>query len=351
MHPNRFLTSIFLLSTITTASPHPQPSPSWHTLAPISLFPRQEHTTLFVPPSTIAILGGIIPSNDSSLTVPFVTTSLMQFYSIPDNIWSTRAPIPQPLNHLSAAVVDGKIYLLGGLVEAGKSNDDRAWRAIGESWIYDPSLDTWSTLPSLPAGQERGSAAVGVYDKKIYLAGGVTALELYGNQTQATISTVSAFDTVARKWLDVPEPAKLMPAGRDHAGAAVVNQKMYVLGGRERGQGNVKDTVFVLDLCDLEKGWRTSAARMPTARGGVAAGVVGKKIYTFGGEGNRAVESGVFAEVEAYDTVKEKWYGVGSMRVPRHGTYAVGVKGKVYVPGGGIVQGGGPVSDFDVFVP
>lgn len=351
MHSIRFLIPAFFLSTITIASPRVQRHPSWLSLSPIPLFPRQEHTTLFVSPSTIAILGGIVPSNDTTLAVPFQTTSLMQFYSIPTNTWSTRAPIPQLLNHLNAAVVDGKIYLLGGLVEAGNSNDDRAWRAIGESWIYDPSLDTWSTLPSLPAGQERGSAAVGVYNNKIYLAGGVTTLELYGNQTQATVPTVSVFDTVAKKWLDVPEPARLMPAGRDHAGAAVVNQKMYVLGGREQGQGNVKDTVFVLDLCGLEKGWRTSAARMPTARGGVAAGVVGTKIYTFGGEGNLAVESGVFAEVEAYDTVRDKWYGVGSMRVPRHGTYAVGVKGKAYIPGGGIVQGGGPVSDFDVFVP
>ena len=90
---------------------------------------------------------------------------------------------------------------------------------------------------------------------------------------------------------------------------------------------------------------------MPTPRGGVAAGVVGKKVYVFGGEGNPAVESGVFGEVEVYNTVRDRWDSAGQMRVPRHGTYAVGVGRQVYIPGGGVRQSGAPVADFDVFEP
>jgi N-acetylneuraminic acid mutarotase len=71
------------------------------------------------------------------------------------------------------------------------------------------------------------------------------------------------------------------------------------------GQENVKDTVCILDLYNLKAGWKTSAAQMPTARGELAAGLMGKKVYTFGGEGNKAVESGVFDQVEAYDTVTD----------------------------------------------
>jgi N-acetylneuraminic acid mutarotase len=142
-----------------------------------------------------------------------------------------------------------------------------------------------------------------------------------------------------------------LPEARDHAGAAVVGSKMYVLGGRKDGQANKKDTVFVLDLCDLEKGWKTHGAKMPTARGGVATGVVGRKVYVFGGEGDTSVESGVFDEVEAYDAGKDTWESVGKMPMPRHGTYAVGVGKKVYIPGGGVLQGGAPIADFDVFEP
>jgi len=217
--------------------------------------------------------------------------------------------------------------------------------------VYTPTTDTWTSLPGTPAGQLRGSAAVGVYDKKIYLAGGLSELEFYGNHTQRTVAVVSIFDTATKKWLDVPEAARKLPGGRDHAGAGVVGSKMYVLGRREDGQDNPKDTVFVLDLCDLEAGWKTAKGKMPTPRGGIASGTVGKKVYTFGGEGNKAVESGVFDQVEAYDTVRDSWESVGTMKLPRHGTYAVGVYGKVYIPGGGIVQSGGPVADFDVFEP
>lgn len=293
-------------------------------------------------------MGGIVPSNDSTLAVPFDTSSLVQFYSIITNTWSSRSSIPKALNHLNAAVVDGRIYVLGGLIESGDAAH-RAWRAVPDSWVYDPSDDTWEPIPGTPSEEVRGSASVGVYKGKIYLAGGVTVLELFGNRTQETVTVVSIYDTRAKTWLQVPGAAKFIPEGRDHAGAAIVGSKFYILGGRDHGQANVKDTVFVLDLCNLEGGWKTRNARMPTARGGIAAGVIGNKVYTFGGEGNTAIESGVFDEIEAYDTKADRWESVGTMKIPRHGTYAVSVGKRVYIPGGGVLQGGAAVADFDVF--
>jgi N-acetylneuraminic acid mutarotase len=347
--------STLLLSILALCSVHALPArtPKWYSLAPITHAPRQEQSTLFIPPSTIAILGGVIPVNDTTLFPPFATTTMMQFYSIPNNTWTTRAPVPIAMNHINAAVVDGKIYLLGGLVEHN-STPGRSWQApaVSEAWIYDPATDIWTKLAAtLPAGEERGSAAMGVFEKKIFLAGGMFDLQLYGNSSQNSVSVVSVFDTETQSWMDVPAAAKNLPAPRDHAGAAVVGNKMYVLGGRNHGMYRKRDTVYILDLCDLEAGWVTSAARMPTPRGGVSTGVVGTKIYTFGGEGDESVESGVFNEVEAYDVVTDSWSSAGTMRVPRHGTYAVSVGDRIYIPGGGILEGGDPVSDFDVFVP
>ncbi|CAG5179331.1 uncharacterized protein ALTATR162_LOCUS9156 [Alternaria atra] len=343
------LVAAFLI-TFASSAPSSGQLPSWRQLAPIPLFPRQEQTTVFLPPSTVAILGGVIPSNMSF--PPVDTTPLMQFYSIKDNTWTTRASMPRGLNHANAAVVDGKIYVLGGLAETGEPGEGkRVWDAVPGSWVYDPITDLWETVPGIPAGEERGSASVGTYQSQIYLAGGMSELELFENGTQNSVSVVSVFDTDTRTWLSVPEAAKYIPEARDHAGAAVIGSKMYVLGGRDSGQENIRDTVFFLDLCDLEAGWKTSEARMPTPRGGVATGVIGKKVYVFGGEGNAQSETGVFDQVEVYDTMRDRWAKAGKMRLPRHGTYAVGVNGKVYVPGGGVSQSGAPVSDFDVFVP
>lgn len=159
------------LSLIHTTSSAPAPhKPTWLALASIPLAPRQEHTAVFLPPSTIAILGGIVP--DSNLAVPFDTVPLVQFYSTISNAWSSRAPIPQALNHLNVAVFGGKIYVLGGLIEGIIGNDtaNRAWIAAPDSWVYDPSIDTSNSLPDLPQSEARGSAEVGVYDGNIYIS-------------------------------------------------------------------------------------------------------------------------------------------------------------------------------------
>ncbi|KAF2278161.1 galactose oxidase [Westerdykella ornata] len=344
MHSLGLFTIIALISSLHVSFGVPTKQGKWTPLANITVAPRQEHTTVFLPPSTIAILGGIVPDGDS-----IATTDLVQSYSIPDNTWKTVAPVPRPINHVNAAVVNGKIYVLGALADA--SDGSRSWTAVGDSWLYNPESNRWNAIPPMPPGQEAGSAAVGVYDGKIFLAGGMKLLELEGERRQDTVDTVSVYDTKSSKWLDVPEAAKRVPGRRDHAGAAVVGNKFYVLGGRNRGQVNVKDEVFILDLRNIEKGWTTSSARMPTARGGVAAGRIGNKVYTFGGEGNQQLESGVFNETEVYDAVRDSWEKLVPMRVPRHGSYAVGVGKDVYVPGGGLLFGGAPTAYFDKFTP
>ncbi|RFN40762.1 kelch domain-containing protein 8a [Fusarium flagelliforme] len=341
--------SIALLSLAASAlaSAVPQGANTWKTLESIPIAPRQEHGVVALSDKEIAIIGGIVPNKDAD---GFQTTSLVQFYNTRSNSWRryvTEAPVK--VNHPNVAAVNGKIYLLGGLSEA----TDGAWRAFPESWVYNPDLDEWTELEPVPEDQERGSAAVGVYGNIIYMAGGMRTLEPIGpGGEQDTVAFVSAFDTKTSKWLDLPKAAQTIPEGRDHAAASVVGSKMYVLGGRLRGQRNVKDTVFILDLDDLEKGWTTSDAKMPTPRGGVVSGTVGKKIYVLGGEGNTAEDSdGIFNEIEVFDTAKESWESVGKMSLPRHGGQAVAVKGGIYLPGGGISEGGSPVETLDVYWP
>lgn len=189
------------------------------------------------------------------------------------------------MNHINAAVVDGRIYVLGGLADLGER--EPAWRSVGDAFVYSPSTGVWESLLALPEGEERGSAAVGVYGSKIILAGGMTDLELSGNTSQNSVAVVSVFDTKSREWLDVPRKAKYMPEGRDHAGAAVLDGKMYALGGRHRGQENVKDTVFVLGLCDLEAGWRISEKRMPTSRVVLLRVLWGRRCMCLGARGTQ----------------------------------------------------------------
>ncbi|KAJ4304719.1 Leucine-zipper-like transcriptional regulator 1 [Kalmusia sp. IMI 367209] len=307
---------LFLLSI-----PSPVISETWIPLAKIPLAPRQEHATVFLPPDNIIIVGGITNGTQS-------TTNIIQSYSTRKNKWTSLPPLPIALNHPNAAVVNEELYVLGGLAQTTD-----AWVAIADSWVYNPRKQSWT--PIAPVPEARGSAAI----------------QFTSPYAQDTVSTVSIYSPKTNTWLSVPDAASHLPDTRDHACSAVVNQKFYVLGGREKGQINGKGSVLVLDLENLENGWVVSSAVMPTPRAGLACGTVSGKVYTFGGEGNLNVENGVFNVTEVYDTKTNSWLKLGQMKLPRHGGGAVAVNGRVYVPGGGDVIGMAPVTYFDVLLP
>ncbi|KAF6762610.1 hypothetical protein DFP72DRAFT_1001102 [Ephemerocybe angulata] len=322
----------------------------WTTLPPIALGPRQEHVTLALNTSYLGVLGGITPFTTTNNTTSFNTTGLLQLYSLHTRKWLTASPAPEALNHPNAAVIRGEVYLLGGLYD----RQDGSYPGSPRSYVYDPATDKWTSLPNLPESDTaRGSAAMGVYKDIIYLAGGMSLLPLdpkFG--VQQSVDTVSAFNTTSGQWITLPEEARTLPGRRDHAGAAVHNGVFYVLGGRDRGQVNVRGDVFALDLNHLEEGWVVKKGKMPTPRGGISAALVKGKVYTFGGEGNPAPGSdGVFDQVEAYDVAEDSWTKLEKMKSPRHGTSAVAIRDSIYIPGGGVKQGGAPVDTFDAFSP
>jgi hypothetical protein len=53
--------------------------------------------------------------------------------------------------------------------------------------------------------------------------------------------------------------------------------------------------------------------------------------------------------VEAYDTVDDTWTSLTPMEVPRHGTGAVALGGRIWIPGGGVKTAMAPVGIFDSF--
>ena len=192
----------------------------------------------------------------------------------------------------------------------------------------------------MPPGTERGSAVAAAYGDLIYVAGGMTYLSAAG---QDAVTSVIAFNTTSETWQRVPSVAANIPEGRQHAAGGVVNHTLYVLGGRWFERTNVRSEVFSLDLSDPGAKWQTSAAHMPTARGGVSGGVVGNRFFVFGGECNNGTANGIFPQAEAYDLKRGQWMRLPDMAVPRHGTSAVGVGNKIYIPGGGLQQDGVPV--------
>ncbi|KAF7887053.1 uncharacterized protein EAF02_003700 [Botrytis sinoallii] len=221
----------------------------------------------------------------------------MQRFSLTTNTWSRAADLPIPLNHANAAILNGAIYLLGGLTP----DSTGIWLANRSCYRYDPSSNTWTQLStSFPSGLQIGAAAVARRGNTIYLAGGLTYLNI-SETYQPSVSYFTAYTAGFETWTSLPA----LPHPRDHAG----------------------------------KGFSGITARL---RGG-------GRIFVMGGEGNKESASGVFEENEAYDTERDQWRSYAPMDVPRHGTSAVAVGNKIYVPGGGLTEGGNPTDYFSYF--
>ncbi|KAI2635780.1 galactose oxidase [Hypomontagnella submonticulosa] len=338
------VSSVLPLAILATASPTCQrghPDFRWVDLPAVGGgVPIQEQGTAATD-THIYLLGGIPPdANNTRPPVPSMNT--FEAYSFEERTWRNLTPIPESFTHINAAALNGKVYVLGGLTGDGVDN---VWRASPDCFVYDIAEETWTALPPMPEGQGRGASAVGILGNTVYLAGGMTRLELGITGVQASVDIVTAYDTVAGTWNTLPR----IPAPRDHVGGAVIGRTFYVVGGRDHGQVNVRNTTWTLDLDAPSKGW-VAKAEMPTARGGLSIGVIGNYIATFGGEGNPAPNSnGVYNETEVYDVKKDSWFKLPAMPHPRHGTAAASVHGRIYIPGGGISIGAGPVDTFDAF--
>ncbi|WP_394620301.1 Kelch repeat-containing protein [Lentzea sp. JNUCC 0626] len=304
----------------------------WQLRAPITGGPRQEHSVAALG-RHVYVIGGIRPDGAGGVT----TVADVEVYDTRANTWRRAAPLPVPMNHPNAVAVGGRIYVLGGL------SGGASWQALADSFVYNPVTDRWTKLPPMPKGFERGSAAMGVLGTRIYLAGGMRTLTPGPGGLQDTIADVHTYDVVTRRWATLPS----LPEARDHVGGAIVGGTFYVVGGRDRGQVNVRDTVYA-----YSRGKWTERAPMPTPRGGIASAVVGSKIYTFGGEG-KVVDgvNTVFSETEAYDTRANRWEVLAPMPIPRHGTAAIGVADTIYIPGGGNRGGGAPMDVNDAYKP
>src|SRR5690606_12945626 len=111
----------------------------------------------------IHIIGGRTPTvENASRWTEFKDVNWHQVYDIQSNTWSRAAPLPTPRNSAAVGVIDGLIYVAGGRTMKGgnMANLDR----------YNPATDRWEPLTPMPyAG---GGLNGGVVGGQFYVFGG-----------------------------------------------------------------------------------------------------------------------------------------------------------------------------------
>jgi N-acetylneuraminic acid mutarotase len=126
-----------------------------------------------------------------------------------------------------------------------------------------------------------------------------------------------------------------MPRAREHFHAAVVQGKLFAVGGRTL---DIDATLSPTDAYDFSRrAWGTGLAPIPTERAGFAAAVIDGRLVVIGGEN----AGGASDAVESYDPGARVWRRLAPMPTARHGIQAVVCGGAAYVVNGGTVKGGG----------
>lgn len=181
-----------------------------------------------------------------------------------------------------------------------------------------PAPGTWQALPDSPVARaELSAAALG---NRVLLLGGQ-------GPRGVSQSLVHAYDPRRRRYESLPP----MPARVDHALVAADGENLYVVGGYRDGN-------------PLADAWRYHAStgrwqalpRMPTARGGLAGGIVAGRLVAAGGAGRSFPDENVvpFDTVEVLDLQTLRWRSAPPLPDARHHAASAVLDGEVHVIGG-----------------
>jgi hypothetical protein len=137
-----------------------------------------------------------------------------------------------------------------------------------------------------------------------------------------------------------------MPTAREHLTSCALSGRLVAIGGRNPITSN-KNVVEAYDRAG--NSWSTLAP-MPTARGGLAASVLGGVCYVVGGERwDTNVEPTTFDQNEAFDGTS--WTTKPPLPTRRHGLGAATFGGSVYVIAGGPMHGFTYSNVVEIFTP
>jgi hypothetical protein len=230
---------------------------------------------------------------------------------VTEDSWVAKAPMHEARWDLSVAVVNDRIYAIGGLTQKGAPPYTGGVVGINEE--YDPATDTWSFKAPMPTPRYRFNMIV--YQNKIYCIGGSI---IYGGPDTGVNEV---YDPLTNMW----EIKASMPTPRGPCATAVYQNKIYCMGGSTYGVSGWVSVSGVNEVYDPATDvWETKAA-MPTAKSADAV-VVNSKIYLIGGGPNNTLN-------QVYDPTTDSWDIKAPMPTEAHGASVV-VDNKIYVIGG-----------------
>lgn len=240
------------------------------------------------------------------------TGTLVEAYDPAADSWTRKASLPEGRFNVSAAVLDGTIYVFGGADITGQVTDT--------VYAYDPAENTWSLFARLPKSAAGLSAAT--LEDRIYLFGGSRSSQMFV-PSEYYSDDVYAFDPATVTFESLPP----MPIARNMAFAGAVGGNLFVVGGM-RSPGETANQRYSPTV----RRWEIRA-EMPHPRGG-HTGVV---ITTLPTAGIFVLGGANQVDVYGYSANEDRWHRATSLPAPRNMSFAAVVAlspERIYVIGG-----------------
>jgi N-acetylneuraminic acid mutarotase len=285
-----------------------------------------------------------------------------------DGVWTLKQPLPAVRAEVAAVALDGRLHAVGGDAAgaAGAWHDEydpktNSWHAdaplpkprdhvavavaaangqiyafggfatpvhrnaSADAFAFDPATGAWRVLP--PMKVPRGSAGAATVDGRIHVIGG-------RGPDGIVVAAHEVFDPRADRWTE----AAPLPKARDHMVVIVADGKIHVIGGRFTGP---LDCTGEHDVYDPATDTWTTEAPLPTPRSGLAGATYRGMILVLGGE----LPGGTLAENEAYDVKAKRWATLTPMPHGRHGFGGDTIGNSAWFVGGSLTPGDGGATD------
>lgn len=211
--------------------------------------------------------------------------------------WTGLGPTYSARGDVAEAELDGDAYVIGG---TGSSEDGRMVIR------YDRRTGMRLRAADLPVSVDHAMAAT--LGGRIFVFGGF----VFG-QPSARVFSLGSNDSA---WVEHTP----MPAPRAAGGAAVMDERVYIVGG----VGTTGNQFREIWMYDMRGRWDTSLARMPTPRDHLAVGTYAGRICAAGGNGGERV-------FECYEPIRNEWAAMPDLRKPAVGARAAEAAGWFWV--------------------
>lgn len=245
-------------------------------------------------------------------------------YNLTTNTWETKTDLPfiGVEGQRQSSVLEsynGKLYFIGGNLGTFMT---------GECWEYTPETDSWSQKTSMPTAREDFGAAL--LDGKIYCMGGLASID----GSDVIYKKLEIYDIASDTWdttkADMPDYKALGNFG------AACNSKVYVIAGSNSmtGYPALHEVTAVYEYTPGTDTWVTKAP-IPQGTCYKDVAVVGNKMYVISGQYSSTHDKlGIVQRAFEYDTTNNTWIEKSRCPYASLGSGVTVIDGKIYMCGG-----------------